>query len=58
MHSEAVQCALLSTIVSMSISIPALIEKKRDGLVLSEEEINLFIKSVVNGSMKDSQIGK
>lgn len=58
MHSEAVQCALLSTIVSMSISIPALIEKKRDGLVLSEEEIYLFIKSVVNGSMKDSQIGK
>ncbi|XP_054480788.1 thymidine phosphorylase isoform X2 [Anoplopoma fimbria] len=38
-------------------SIPDLIKKKRDGGVLSDEEIKTFIDAVTNGTIKDCQTG-
>lgn len=40
-----------------SFSFPLIIEKKRDGKELSKEEIDFFIKSVVDATIQDSQIG-
>lgn len=39
------------------ISFPDLIKKKRDGGVLSDEEIQVFIRGVTNKGMQESQIG-
>ena len=40
------------------LSIPELIQKKRDGERLSKETIRMFVNTVVNGEMQDCQIGE
>ncbi|KAK2163644.1 hypothetical protein NP493_1452g00031 [Ridgeia piscesae] len=40
-----------------ALSIPELIQKKRDGERLSTETIRTFVSGVVNGDMQDCQIG-
>lgn len=42
----------------MVASFIELIEKKRDGETLNEEDIELFVNGVTNGEMKDHQLGK
>lgn len=39
------------------LTIPELIKKKRDGRVLSDEEIKSFIQMVTNKSIQEAQIG-
>uniref|UniRef100_A0A3Q3WG53 Uncharacterized protein n=1 Tax=Mola mola TaxID=94237 RepID=A0A3Q3WG53_MOLML len=39
------------------MSFPDLIKKKRDGGVLSDEEIKTFIRAVTNKTMQEAQIG-
>jgi thymidine phosphorylase len=39
------------------ISVPELLQKKRNGEELSSEEIHFFIQNVVNGTAQDCQIG-
>ena len=39
-------------------TIPRIIEKKRDGEELTEEEIKFFIKSLINGDAQPSQLGE
>ncbi|KAI0231350.1 hypothetical protein LSAT2_018286, partial [Lamellibrachia satsuma] len=41
---------------SVALSIPELIQKKRDGERLSAETIRLFVSGAVSGDMQDSQI--
>lgn len=38
--------------------MPALITKKRDGVELSQAEIEYFIKGVVEGEVQGSQLGR
>ncbi|KAI0231172.1 Thymidine phosphorylase [Lamellibrachia satsuma] len=42
---------------SVALSIPELIQKKRDGERLSAETIRLFVSGAVSGDMQDCQIG-
>lgn len=44
--------------MSRDISIPELLQKKKNGDELTSEEIHLFIQSVVTGMAQDCQIGK
>jgi thymidine phosphorylase len=44
--------------MSDDISVPELLQKKRNGDELRSEEIHLFIQSVVTGKAQDCQIGK
>jgi thymidine phosphorylase len=44
--------------MSNDISVPELLQKKRNGDELPSEEIHLFIQSVVAGKAQDCQIGK
>ncbi|KAL4232920.1 hypothetical protein ACF0H5_007607 [Mactra antiquata] len=39
-----------------TVTIPDLIARKRDGLALSEEEISLFVNSLGDKSIQESQI--
>ena len=39
-------------------NIVRIIEKKRDGVVLTKDEIQYYITSIVDGSIQDSQLGK
>lgn len=41
-----------------SLRIPDLIIKKRNGGVLTPEEINHFVTEVVNGGVQECQLGK
>ena len=43
---------------SVALSIPELIQKKRDGERLSAETIRLFVSGAVSGDMQDCQIGE
>ena len=43
--------------MSDSLSIPSIIETKRDGGELSDAEIEFFVKAVVNGEAQPPQIG-
>ncbi|KAJ7381750.1 hypothetical protein OS493_039227, partial [Desmophyllum pertusum] len=43
--------------MSCEYRIPDLIAKKRDGKVLSEKEINHFVKAVTSNGASESQIG-
>ena len=40
------------------LSITALIEKKRDGEELTEQEIKFFISAVTSGEAQSSQLGE
>ena len=50
-------CAELETAIMSSISMPALIAKKRDGGELSTAEVEYFVKGVVEGDVQGSQLG-
>lgn len=40
------------------LSVPKIIQKKRDGGELTPKEINYFIQSLTKNAVADSQIGK
>jgi len=41
-----------------SVRIPDLIQKKRDRKELDRNEIDFFVKEMVQGRLEDSQLGK
>jgi thymidine phosphorylase len=43
--------------MSGDISVPELLQKKKNGDELTPEEIHLFIQRVVTGTAQDCQIG-
>ena len=42
----------------VALSIPELIQKKRDGGSLSDEDMAQFVSGTVDGDMQDCQIGE
>ncbi|GAV03178.1 hypothetical protein RvY_13643 [Ramazzottius varieornatus] len=42
----------------MSLKIPDIIAKKRDGGCLSEDDIKYFVTGLTNGCVQDVQVGK
>ena len=40
------------------LTMPELIEKKRDGEKLSDDDIKQFVSATVSGEMQDCQIGE
>ena len=41
-----------------ALTMPELIEKKRDGGKLSDDDIKQFVSATVSGEMQDCQIGE